>query len=137
MAKRRNQAEFLADDGKNEIGLVFGNKAELLEAVAQTQACPTAGAKRDHGLDRPGIPRRSLCCSKSHQLKMRLMRMGSWRMETVRPNTPSVAGMKMCFHCVPAISSNEQPTVASKIVVPRSGSIKTKPRMEAISTLAE
>ena len=50
--QRGNQAEFLADDGKNKIGVVFRDEAELLAAVAEAEAGPAAGAERNHGLVR-------------------------------------------------------------------------------------
>ena len=45
-----NEAEFLSDDGKNKIGMMFGNKAELLAAIAETFAGDAATAQGDHGL---------------------------------------------------------------------------------------
>ena len=50
--QRGDQTEFLADDGKNEIGVVFGHKAEFLAAIAEAEAGPAAGAKRNHRLIR-------------------------------------------------------------------------------------
>ena len=48
--QRRDQSEFLADDRENKIRVMLGNKTELLPAVAQAQAGPTARAQRHHRL---------------------------------------------------------------------------------------
>ena len=50
--QRGDQTEFLADDGKNEIGMMLGNPAEFLPAVAKAKTGPAAGAESDHGLIR-------------------------------------------------------------------------------------
>ena len=52
--ERGDQAKLLADDGKDEVGMVLWEEAtptpELLTAVAQTQPSPTAGTKSNHRL---------------------------------------------------------------------------------------
>ena len=50
--QRGDQTQFLADDGKNKIGVMLGNKAEFLPAIAQAKAGPTARAEREHRLIR-------------------------------------------------------------------------------------
>ena len=48
--QRRHQAQFLADDRKNKIGVMLRARSRVLPAIAKPEPGPAAGAEREHGL---------------------------------------------------------------------------------------
>ena len=71
-AQGADESQFFSHDGKHEIGIRFGQKAELLPALAQPDAKPAAGAHRDERLVelvgnlRPVGPRRQKAGQSAH-----------------------------------------------------------------------
>ena len=51
--QRRDQTEFLADDGENKIGVVFRNEPQLLPSVAQAKS---ASSRRSRAQSWPDMP---------------------------------------------------------------------------------
>ena len=45
-----DQAQFLADDGKDEVRVMLGNKSQFLPAIAESEPGPATGAEGEHGL---------------------------------------------------------------------------------------
>ena len=126
--QRRDQAQFLANDRENKIGVMLRDEAQFLAAVAQAQARPAAGPKGDHGL--PGLVAGVRPCSVRDEARPESGSGASDRAARTRPGRPPPARPaardragepRRSISIVPA-------TAANRMAQPRSGSTKTSAR---------